>query len=207
MTRPIAIVVACASLLLAGSVHGRQAPPATAGATPAQDQRPDIYDETADARAVIDAAVARARKDNKHVLVQWGANWCGWCHLLHQHFRDQREVARKLLYEYEVVLVDVGRFDRNMELATSLGAELRGNGIPFLTVLDGEGRPLANQPTGPLEAKIDGRPGHDPDKVLAFLTRHQAPPLAAESVLAAARDRAAKEGKLVFLHFGAPWCA
>jgi uncharacterized protein YyaL (SSP411 family) len=65
---------------------------------------------------------------------------------------------------------------------------------------------LANQATGPLEAQVDGKPGHDGAKVLAFLSEHQAPPQSAESVLAAARARAAEEGKLVFLHFGAPWC-
>src|SRR5262245_7554024 len=62
-------------------------------------QRPPIYDEQADAAADVAAALARAQKENKRVLIQWGANWCGWCHLLHQTFTTDQEVKRKLLYE------------------------------------------------------------------------------------------------------------
>ena len=57
-------------------------------------------------------------------------------------------------------------------VADRLGAKLRGNGIPYLTVLDDEGKPIANQDTGSLE---DG-PEHDPAKVKDFLTKFQAPP-------------------------------
>jgi uncharacterized protein YyaL (SSP411 family) len=42
--------------------------------------------------------------------------------------------------------------------------------------------------------------------VLAFLGRHQAPALAAESVLSDGLAAARRENKRVFLHFGAPWC-
>ncbi len=76
-------------------------------------KRADIYDEAADARADIAAAVARAKKENKRVLVQWGANWCGWCHLLTEHLAQDKDARLKILYEYEVVHVDVGQFDNS----------------------------------------------------------------------------------------------
>jgi len=47
-----------------------------------------------------------------------------------RQFKSDAKVARKLMYEYEVVLVDVGRFDRNLELADSYKADLKKNGIP-----------------------------------------------------------------------------
>jgi hypothetical protein len=66
---------------------------------------------------------------------------------------------------------------------------------------------LANQATDPFETKSeDGQKGHDPKKLLAFLTDHQAEPLKAEAVLDAALAEAAKTDRGVFLHFGAPWC-
>jgi thiol-disulfide isomerase/thioredoxin len=86
--------------------------------------RRDLYDEAADGAAQIDAALARAKLDGKRVLVQWGAEWCGWCHWLNDAFTGNGELARELLYEYEVVHVDIGQFDKHLELAEKLGAGL-----------------------------------------------------------------------------------
>ena len=184
--------------------------PAMAGGTSAvgpraqeQQEKPPVYDEKADARADLAAALARAKAHNKRVLVQWGANWCGWCLKLHALCGSDAKIRRKLLYEYEVVRVDVGRFDRNVDLAEELGADFKGNGVPFLTVLDADGKPLAQQETGALE--VPGEPRHDPARVLAFLAEHQAPYLEARELYAAALAEAKAQGKRLFVHIGAPW--
>ena len=96
--------------------------------------------------AQIAEAVARAKRKNKRVLIQWGANWCGWCHLLHGTFNENPEVARKLLYEYDVVLVDIGKWDKNLELAEKYGADFKNNGVPYLTILDADGKVLDTYP-------------------------------------------------------------
>ncbi len=172
-----------------------------------QDAKPTvIYDEQADAREQIAEALDHAKKENRRVLIQWGANWCGWCHLLHDTFKKDKAVRRKLLYEYDLVLIDVGKFDKNIDYAMTLGADLKANGLPYLTVLNADGKPIANQETGSLEAKIEGKPGHDPKAVASFLTEHQAPYLDAESILATGLKTAKEQDKHVFLHFGAPWC-
>jgi thiol:disulfide interchange protein len=174
-------------------------------AAPAQEaqEKPPVYDEKADARAQLAAALARAKTDNKRVLVQWGANWCGWCLKLHELCGSDARIRRKLQYEYEVVRVDVGRFDRNVELAEELGADFKGSGVPFLTVLDADGEPLVQQETGALE--VPGEPRHDPARVLAFLAEHQAPYLDARELYAAALAEAKARGKRLFVHIGAPW--
>lgn len=172
-----------------------------------QDAKPTvIYDEQADAREQIAAALKHAKKENRRVLIQWGANWCGWCHLLHDTYKKDKAVRRKLLYEYDLVLIDVGRFDKNVELAAEYEADFKKHGLPYLTVLDADGNAIANQETGSLEAKGEGAKGHDPKAVLDFLTAYQAPYLGAESILATGLKTAKEEDKLVFLHFGAPWC-
>ncbi len=163
-----------------------------------------VYDEAADARADVAAAVARAAKENQRVLIQWGANWCGWCKFLHGTMTTDKGLQKEILYEYEVVHVDVGRFDKNMDLAKDLGADF--DAIPFLTVLDGSGKALVQQNTEPFEATVDGKQGHDPKKLLEFLTQHQAKHLDAAATRDAALARAKAEDKRVFLHFGAPWC-
>lgn len=162
-----------------------------------------IYDEKADAKALVETALKSAKRFNKRVLIQWGGNWCSWCVLLHDRFKTDRDLAKTLLYEYDVVHIDS---NNNMELAAKYGADLKKNGVPFLTVLDFDGKVVVNEPTEPFETKEDGKPGHDPKKLKAFLTANEATPLKAEDVLAAATAEAAKSERMVFLHFGAPWC-
>ncbi len=182
--------------------------PPAAATPPANTAKPaTVYNESADATVDITAALARATRDNSRVLVQWGANWCGWCKWLHQTCKDDPTIAEELRNEYVVVLVDVGQFDKHRELAVKYGADLKKNGVPFLTVLAADGSVIANQETSSLEKPADAEPkGHDVSKVLAFLTTNQAAALDANAVLTAGVARASSEGKLVFLHFGAPWC-
>jgi len=198
-----------AALLLAPLAAAQEAPaPATpaAPAKPDKPAKPPIYDEQADAHQQIAAALQRAHKENRRVLIQWGGNWCGWCHLLHELCASDKDIQHELQYEYDVVLVDIGRFDKHMDIAQSYGADLKGTGVPYLTVLDADGHPLANQETGALEAQGAEKPGHDPAKVLEFLRAHQAPYLQAADLKQAALAEAARDGRRVFLHFGAPWC-
>lgn len=210
--RTLAWLALPALLLLAPIAAGQQTPAkpaAPAAAAPVKKERPAIYDEKADAKAEIAAALARAKKENRRVLIQWGANWCGWCHLLHSTFKSDQSIKKELLYEYDLVLVDIGRFDKNMDLAGEYKADIK-SGVPYLTVLDADGKPIANQETGSLElpAKEGSKEysGHDPAKVLAFLKQHESTPLKADDVLASGLARAREQGKCVFLHFGAPWC-
>jgi thiol-disulfide isomerase/thioredoxin len=161
-----------------------------------------IYDEKADGKAQIAAALAAAKRENRRVLIQWGGNWCSWCILLDQRFRSDKELARILHYEYDMVHIDS---INNQALAEKYGA-IKNHGVPFLTVLDSSGKVLVNQPTEPFETNQDGKKGHDPKKLKKFLTAHQAPPLDAEKVLRDALVEARKSERSVFLHFGAPWC-
>ncbi|MFZ4573916.1 MAG: thioredoxin family protein [Phycisphaerales bacterium] len=162
----------------------------------------EVYNEAADAKADIAAAVAAAKKDNKRVLIQWGANWCHWCVKLDGTLKADKKLSKEMLYEYVLVKVDVGRFDKNTELFNGYGAKLKESGIPYLTVLDGDGKVIANQESGALE---QGE-AHDVGKVLGFLKAHEATPLKADDLLASSLTKAREQGKSVFVHFGAPWC-
>ncbi len=160
-----------------------------------------VYDVEANASADIEKAVARARKNNTRVLVVYGGNWCGWCVKLDEFFKKDRTVARTVRYEYELVKVDIGRFDKNIDIVNKYGASLKKKGVPYLTILDGNGAVVANQNTGDLE-KDDH---HDSAKVEAFLQSKKAPPQDAEKELAAALEQAKKDGRKVLVHLGAPW--
>lgn len=175
-------------------------------AKPAKPKREPIYDEQADAIKDIEQALAKAKKENRRVLIQWGANWCGWCYRLHDVMKDNAEIRRKLMYEYDVVLVDIGKLDKNEQLIEKYQAELKTQGVPYLTVLDGDGNVVTNQETASLESKEEGKAEHVPEAVLEFLTKHQSSPLDAAAVVEAGVAQAGTDSKLVFLHFGAPWC-
>jgi protein disulfide-isomerase len=92
-----------------------------------------VYDETADAKAEIRQALAQAATSGVPVLVVFGANWCGDCRILDMAIK-QGPSAPLVAREFKLVKVNVGRFDRNVDIAQSYGVPLK-NGIPAVVVL------------------------------------------------------------------------
>ena len=83
----------------------------TTPAKPAKPTEPPVYDEQADGRKLVADALAKAKRDNQRVIIQWGANWCGWCKWLAGTMKTDGKLSHELLYEYQLVHIDVGRFD------------------------------------------------------------------------------------------------
>ena len=99
------------------------------------DEKP--YNETADAKADIQQALAKAGEDHKAVLVVFGANWCPDCRVLDGSFK-QGPNADLIAKNFEVVKVDLGRYDHNVEVAKSYGVDVK-KGIPTVAVLSAKG--------------------------------------------------------------------
>jgi thiol-disulfide isomerase/thioredoxin len=198
----------CASILLcslAAKLPAADEPKAKADSQVKAKSLQAIYDEKTDGEALIKKALAHAKLENRRVLIQWGANWCPWCHVLRQYFRHP-EFNQSWIDEYDLVLVDVGRRDKHMALAAGYGADLTKNGIPYLTILDAEGKVVVNQPTDSFEKADKKERGYETAKLVDFLKKHQVTSPAAETVLTAGLREAERSGRRVFLHFGAPWC-
>lgn len=106
------------------------------------------YDETADARADIQSALAAARDSKALVLVVFGANWCGDCKVLDLSFKSGK-TAQLVEKSFKVVKVDVGRFDRNVAVAEAYGVPLK-QGIPAIAVLNADGKVAFATRTGEL---------------------------------------------------------
>jgi len=109
-----------------------------AGITLAEDQPP--YDENADARQQITAAIAEASKARKNLILVVGANWCGDCRALNAQMHKE-ELAALIAANYEVVKIDVGRFNKNRDIGEKYHVPL-AHGIPALAVLDPGGNLL-----------------------------------------------------------------
>ena len=119
---------------------------------------PPAYDETADARAQIQEALAQAAPDKRAVLVVFGANWCGDCKVLDQAFKEG-STATLIAKHFRVVKVNVGRFDRNTDIAASYGVPLKA-GIPAVAILSSQGQPTYATRAGELaDARSLGDPG------------------------------------------------
>jgi len=101
------------------------------------------YDEKANADADVAAAFARAQKSHKRVLIDLGANWCVDCIVL-ANFIRLPEINRFVEGHYETVVVDVGRFNRNLQIPARFGFTQRLVGVTTLLVATSDGK-LLNQ--------------------------------------------------------------
>lgn len=91
------------------------------------------YNEAADAKADIQAGLAEARASHSAVLLIFGANWCEDCRALNAALKAEKS-ADLLTRAFKVVKIDVGRFDRNLDIAAAYGDPIR-KGIPAAVVL------------------------------------------------------------------------
>ncbi len=97
------------------------------------------YDEAANAQTQVASAFARAQKSHKRVLIDLGGNWCGDCIVL-ANFMQLPEMRRFLAAHYEDVFVDVGRFDRNLQIPARFGFKARLKGVPMILVATPDGK-------------------------------------------------------------------
>lgn len=115
------------------------------------------YDEGADAKAGINQALTNAHHDGKQVLLVFGANWCKDCRELDKalHGKSQSLIDGKFV----VVKVDVGNFDKNLDLANAYGNPIK-KGIPAAVLLTAENKILYSTKGGELaDARSMGENG------------------------------------------------
>jgi thiol:disulfide interchange protein len=99
-----------------------------------------LYKADANAAQDIRRALATAVKQHKNVLLDFGGNWCIDCHILDNAFHQPR-IAPLLNSNYIVVHVDVGKYEKNLDLAKKYHVNLE-KGVPSLAVLDSLGKVL-----------------------------------------------------------------
>lgn len=107
------------------------------------------YDETADARADVIAARSEARSAHEFLMVTFGANWCLDCRTLYKHLQSP-DVTAYTQGHIRFTHVNVGKFNRNNELARELGATLE-MGIPVAIFYDRDGQVIGTTNEGQLE--------------------------------------------------------
>jgi len=98
------------------------------------------YNEAADAKLDIRQALTRAATNNTAIIVVFGANWCGDCQMLHTAMTSGAS-APLLSRDFQIVKVDVGHFDKNLDVAKSYGVPLE-KGIPAVVIISAKNKVL-----------------------------------------------------------------
>src|SRR5690606_4113746 len=118
----------------------------------------------------------KAKQENKHVFIQIGGNWCGWCKMFHELTTTDEELKNYIAENYEVVHVNYSKENENKKVLAELGYPQRF-GFPVFVILDGNGVRIHIQNSGYLE---EGQ-GHSKKKVMEFLQQWSPAALKAEN--------------------------
>lgn len=166
----------------------------------------NLYDEKADAARDISRARERARKDNRRVLVMWGENRCEFCAYLNQLLNTDPRIRQLVETEYEWVKVDIGKFDKNIDLANShqVPIDKPGFGAPALCVIEpGGGQSIGVAGGNEMVAKPMMPPNNvfDSTFVFNFLDKNKPQPKVANVLLQEAQQKAKRDGKRVLAYF------
>ena len=105
---------------------------------------PFPYDEQASAQAAVAKARAQAKREHKRLLIDLGGNWCLDCRVL-AGILALPELQPFLNRHFVVVTVDIGRFDKNGDVAGHYGITGRLDGVPAILAVDPANDRLLNR--------------------------------------------------------------
>ena len=113
---------------------------------PPSQLNPGLYPAESAAKKDIASALAKAAKEHKNVILDFGANWCLDCHALENAFKTNPEIHPMVEKNYVVVHVNIGQDDppKNNALAAKYGINTE-KGIPALAVVSPAGKTLYSQ--------------------------------------------------------------
>jgi thiol:disulfide interchange protein len=123
------------------------------------------YDPSRSASDDIAAAQAEAKRTHKNVLLEFGGEWCSWCHIMDKTYAANPDLLALREQNYVHVKVNVSPENDNRALLKRFGGI---NTFPFLIVLDAEGKVTKKQRTGDLESGH----GYDLKRFRKFLEKY-----------------------------------
>ncbi len=129
-------------------------------------EKKKLYDPSLDGMKQIREAVGKAGKEGKHVLIQYGGNWCPWCIKFDAFCKADTSITNIIAKNYIPVKLNYDPANKNDEANDYLGNPSRF-GFPVLIIVDAKGKVLHIQDSGLLE---EG-PGYNKQKVTGFFTQ------------------------------------
>src|SRR5512139_1070848 len=80
-----------------------------------------LYNPYANAEKDVAAALAKAKKENKHVLLQIGGNWCIWCYRFEDFVKKDTGLSKLLANNYGVYHLNYSKENKNLAYLKKLG--------------------------------------------------------------------------------------
>lgn len=133
----------------------------------ADDQPGAVYDREADAQAEIDSALSAAADRGASALIVFGADWCHDSRGLAVHLAEDPDLAAFMAETYEIVFVDIGQRDRNLDQLARFGVHAV-YGTPTPVIVGADGAPA------PAQTVHGWRTAHDAGRadLAAYFARH-----------------------------------
>lgn len=90
----------------------------------------------------VEAAVAKAKKENKAVLVEFtGSDWCPPCIMMRKNVFSKKEFVEKASKDYVLVEIDVPKNDKELAARNQIVAEkYKIEGFPTVVLLNKNGK-------------------------------------------------------------------
>ena len=122
------------------------------------------YHEEENADSKIKELIAKAKSENKNIILQVGGNWCIWCLRLNNFIQNTEELKSMVDTNYLYYHLNWSPKNKNEEFFAKYGNPGEKQGYPIFMVLNKKGKLIHVQETGSLE---DGK-GYSLEKVKAF---------------------------------------
>lgn len=167
-----------------------------------------LYDEKAVGQEQINEASRRAKRENKRVLLVWGENNCEFCVRMKMLFTEDQRIRQVLDAEYVIQRIDIGKFNKHLDVAINYNTNVRDAGAPTLTIID----PVSDTGVGVLRAKdavaqpMTMTRVWDEKVVFDFLWNNKANARLARSVYDEALAKAKRDDKRVLVQFLGSTC-
>ncbi len=102
------------------------------------------YPDGVDADRAVAVAKVRAARSGKRLLIDLGGNWCLDCRIL-AGTMELPELKAFMAKHFVIVAVDVGRFDKNLQIPAHYGITQRLAGVPAVLIVDPKTDRLVNK--------------------------------------------------------------
>lgn len=128
---------------------------------------PKPYDPKADAEKDIQNLIAKAKKENKNIMIQAGGNWCIWCLRFNDYVQSTPELKSLVDKNYVYYHLNYSPDNKN-EKAFSQYIDIKEQQFyPFFIVLDKNGKKIHIQQSEVLEKGS----GYSLEKVKDFFNK------------------------------------
>jgi thioredoxin-related protein len=128
-------------------------------------QEVKLYNPMANAEKDITAAIVKAKKENKFVLIQAGGNWCSWCLEFARFAKEDTKIDSVIKASFVWYHLNNSKENENKKMFAKLGYPQRF-GFPVFIILNSKGERVHTQNSEYLE---NGKKSYDQQKVQSFL--------------------------------------